>query len=149
MFSQDATWMSFPWYSTITYPYSGSPLTIIPSLSATTCDFGGSDGFYKFQYGNSWAASVNCESAIWVPRPFVSSPSDPDLSINPVGIFPTDFTRYSIHRTDINDPRSFDIYVGDFNPGYPVGVYPGNLAVLIYRQVGANPPIIYDPNYFV
>ena len=31
--------LAIPYYSTITLPYSGSPLTVIPSLSATTCDF--------------------------------------------------------------------------------------------------------------
>ena len=142
--------VALPWYSTITYPYSGSPLTIIPSLSATTCDFGGTDGFYKIQGGiNAWSGNVNCESAVWTPRPHVNGPTDPDLLINPTLISFTEFTRYTVHRTDINDPRSFDLYVGDFNASYPVGVYPGNCAVLIYRQVGANPPIILDPNYFV
>jgi hypothetical protein len=150
MFYGASTWMYFPWYSNITYPYSGSPLTIIPSLSATTCDFGGTDGFYKIKGGSSslWPGSVNCESDAWGPRPMPVTGTDPNLLINPTLISFTEFTRYTVHRTDINDPRSFDLYVGDFNPGY-IGFWNGNCAVLIYRQVGANPPIILDPNYFV
>jgi hypothetical protein len=150
MFYGASTWMYFPWYSNITYPYSGSPLTIIPFLSATTCDFGGTDGFYKIKGGSSslWPGSVNCESDAWGPRPMPVTGTDPNLLINPTLISFTEFTRYTVHRTDINDPRSFDLYVGDFNPGY-IGFWNGNCAVLIYRQVGANPPIILDPNYFV
>ena len=151
MYAQDGTFLDFPWYSTITYPYSGSPLTIIPSLSATTCDFGGADGFYKIQGSNpNWQpASNSCESAVWAPRPHVFGPTDPDLLIDPNYLGHNALTRYAVHRTDINDPRSFDIYVGNFNPYQNPSTWPGNCAALIYRQVGANPPIIFDPNYFV
>lgn len=151
MFLQDNSFMEIPWYSTITYPYSGSPLTIIPSLSATTCDFGGVDKFFKQQIGNG-VLTPNCESASWVPRPFIPlnlGPLDPLYPFDPTRISPNSFTRYTVHRTDVNDPRSFDIYVGDYNPGYPPAFWYGTAAIKIYSQVGANPPIILDPNYFV
>jgi hypothetical protein len=138
--------LNTPWYSNITYPYSGSPLTIIPSLSATTCDWGGNDGFYKFP-GESWNILNGCESSSWVPRRYPSYSGDPALVENPVGIWSEFYTEYTAVRTDVNDPRSFDIYVGNYM-GSPTS-FPSSIAVLIYRQVGTNPPIIYDPNYFV
>jgi hypothetical protein len=138
------TYMTIPWYSNITYVYSGSPLTIIPSLTATTCNWGGSDGFFKLQY----SAPASCESAIWTPRLFPAAPGDPALVDNPVGLWATNYTEYVAIRTDANDPRSFDIYVGNKGGSSP-GSFWDSLPVLIYRQVGANPPIIYDSNYFV
>jgi len=54
---------------------------------------------------------------------------------------------YTVVRTDVNDPRSFDIYAGSYMNS-PTNFF-SQIADLIYRQVGANPPIIYDPNYFV
>jgi hypothetical protein len=136
------TWI-VPWYSNITYPYSGNPLTIIPSLSATTCDWLGSDGFFVDCDGNAWPPTIGCMASAWVPRKAVStSPTylfplcpGPDGQ-NPEKIFQGSYTEYLIRRTDVNDPRSFDIEVG-IN------------GTVIYRQVGANPPIILDPNYFV
>ena len=136
------TW-AVPWYSNITYPYSGNPLTIIPSLSATTCDWTGSDGFFVDCSSNSWPTSLGCMASSWIPRKFPSTFPNGLLPLcpgpdgqNPEYIQPYCYTGYIIRRTDVNDPRSFDIEVG------------GN-GTVIYRQVGANPPIILDPNYFV
>jgi hypothetical protein len=131
-----------PWYSNITYPYSGNPLTIIPSLSATTCDWTGSDGFFVYCDQLSWPTSIGCMASSWIPRK--QSPNaqfllplcpGPDGQ-NPESISRGNYTEYIIRRTDVNDPRSFDIEVG-------------TNGTVIYRQVGANPPIILDPNYFV
>ncbi len=143
-----STYMDIPWYSNITYPYSGSPLTIIPSLSATTCDWGGNDGFFNTQSGQILGGSL-CESSWWAPRQFPNSllPTDPALVQNPLGFASSNYTQYSAIRTDVNDPRSFDIYAGNYLNSLPS--FLSSIAVLIYRQVGANPPIIYDPNYFV
>ena len=135
-----------PWYSNITYAYSGSPLTIIPSLSATTCDWTGSDGFFVDCGVNAWpnpTTNTQCMASRWSPRKFNTGlPQDmlpicpgPDNQ-NPEKILPDSYTGYTIRRTDANDPRSFDIEVG-------------TNGTVIYRQVGANPPIIFDPNYFV
>jgi hypothetical protein len=146
MKARRVTALNTPWYSNITYPYSGSPLTIIPSLSATTCDWGGNDGFYKFS-GETWNILNGCESASWVPRRYPTYAGDPALVENPVGIWSQNYTEYTAVRTDVNDPRSFDIYVGNYLNS-PTS-FPSSIAVLIYRQVGTNPPIIYDPNYFV
>lgn len=141
--NQMGNWV-VPWYSNITYPYSGSPLTIIPSLSATTCDWTGSDGFFVDCDSHAWPnASLGCSASAWVPRKFPSTNPiylfpicpGPDGQ-NPEKIFPNCYTEYIVRRTDTNDPRSFDIEVG-LN------------GTVIYRQVGANPPIIFDPNYFV
>ena len=136
------TW-AVPWYSNITYPYSGNPLTIIPSLSATTCDWTGSDGFFVDCLGSAWPTSIGCMASSWWPRKLASTNPlyllplcpGPDGQ-NPEKMTPYVYTEYFVRRTDVNDPRSFDIEVG------------GN-GTVIYRQVGANPPIILDPNYFV
>jgi hypothetical protein len=144
-----STYMQTPWYSNITYVYSGNPLTIIPSLTATTCNWGGNgpfisgDGFFKTK-----ASAAGCESDNWSPRVFPWDASDPALVENPIGFFAMYYTFYAGIRTDTNDPRSFDIYVGNKNGSTP-GSFWDSLPVLIYRQVGANPPIIFDPNYFV
>jgi hypothetical protein len=135
--------LTIPWYSNITYPYSGSPLTIIPSLSATTCDWLGSDGFFVDCSSGQWNSPGSaCMSTNWQPRKVKST--QPQLILpncpgpdnqNPEGIMGC-YTLYIIKRTDVNDPRSFDIEVG-------------GSGTVIYRQVGTNPPIIFDPNYFV
>ena len=132
-----------PWYSNITYPYSGNPLTIIPSLSATTCDWTGSDGFFVYCDAFSWPPVLGCMASSWIPRKAVSTSPNNLLPLcpgpdgqNPEGIGLDVYTQYNIVRTDVNDPRSFDIRVGSGG-------------TVIYRQVGANPPIILDPNYFV
>ena len=132
-----------PWYSNITYPYSGNPLTIIPSLSATTCDWTGSDGFFVDCQASAWPTSLGCMASSWWPRKLVSTSPNFSLPLcpgpdgqNPEKMTPYVYTEYFVTRTDVNDPRSFDIQVG------------GN-GTVIYRQVGANPPIILDPNYFV
>jgi hypothetical protein len=79
----------------------------------------------------------------WIPRKAVSTSPNNLLPLcpgpdgqNPEGIGLDVYTQYNIVRTDVNDPRSFDIRVGSGG-------------TVIYRQVGANPPIILDPNYFV
>ena len=41
--SQYVATLDVPYYSTQTLPYSGNPLTFIPELSATTCDFSWAD----------------------------------------------------------------------------------------------------------
>ena len=78
----------------------------------------------------------------WIPRKQSPNPQflfplcpGPDGQ-NPESISRGNYTEYLIRRTDVNDPRSFDIEVGANG-------------TVIYRQVGANPPIILDPNYFV
>ena len=149
MKTMGTTRMYIPWYSNITYPYSGTPLTIIPSLSATTCDWGGNDGFFK---QNPWESQPNtlCESSRWSPRVYIGppfDPSNPNLVQNPLGFDDPTYTMYTVARTDVNDPRSFDIYAGNYINS-PTN-FISQIAVLIYRQVGANPPIIFDPNYFV
>jgi hypothetical protein len=135
-----------PWYSNITYAYSGSSYTIIPSLSATTCDWAGSDGFFVDCMVNCWpdpVANTPCMASHWSPRKLNSGLPQNMLPIcpgpdnqNPEKIQPDTYTGYTIRRTDTNDPRSFDIEVG-LN------------GTVIYRQVGSNAPIIIDPNYFV
>ena len=70
-----------PYYSTRTLPYSGSPLTIIPSLSATTCDFP------WMTFNNNIDPNNGNESQWWE----------------------YDFTPYRVYMTDINDPNSFEI----------------------------------------
>ena len=120
-------------------------MTIIPSLSATTCDWLGSDGFFVDCTGNAWPTTFGCMASSWRPRKAQSNPPSPFLSLpfcpgpdgqNPENIQSGSYTEYIIRRTDVNDPRSFDIEVG-------------TNGTVIYRQVGANPPIILDPNYFV
>jgi hypothetical protein len=135
--AQKGIW-NVPWYSNITYPYSGSSLTIIPSLSATTCDWTGSDGLFVDCDGNAWPTTQGCMASTWIPRKgplTLPNCPGPDFQ-NPEIIHPNSYTEYKIRRTDVNDPRSFDIEVG-------------TNGTVIYRQVGANPPIILDPNYFV
>ncbi len=70
-----------PYYSTRTLPYSGSPLTIIPSLSATTCDFP------WMTFNNNIDPNNGNESQWWE----------------------YDFTPYRVYMTDINNPNSFEI----------------------------------------
>ena len=147
MVKQDfAGLFSIPWYSNITYAYSGNSNTIIPSLSATTCDWTGSDGLFVDCGGNAWPNSVSltpCMASSWWPRKYPSPFPEymfpncpgPDFQ-NPEKIIGGAYTDYSIRRTDVNDPRSFDIEVG-------------TNGTVIYRQVGTNPPILIDPNYFV
>ena len=82
---------------------------------------------------------------MWIGLPY--DPSNPNLVQNPLGFDDPRYTMYTVVRTDVNDPRSFDIYAGNYlNP--PTSFF-SQIADLIYRQVGTNPPIIYDPNYFV
>jgi hypothetical protein len=47
-------YFALPKYLNETYMYSGSPLTLIPSLSAETCDFTG-----KLGYGTNFPSSAN------------------------------------------------------------------------------------------
>jgi hypothetical protein len=64
--------LAIPYYSTLTLPYSGSPLTVIPSLSATTCDFnwlnyfnlinpsnGNETQYFQKEFANYWAVATD------------------------------------------------------------------------------------------
>ena len=90
-----------PYYSTRTLPYSGSPLTFIPSLSATTCDF-------------NW---MNFNNLI------------DTTTGNEVQYFYQSFGSYWILPTDINNPSYFNLWDGypggtiiyEVNSTYPSG----------------------------
>jgi hypothetical protein len=90
-----------PYYSTRTLPYSGSPLTFIPSLSATTCDFN------------------------WMDFNNLIDPSNG----NETQYFYQTFGSYWVIPTDINNPQYFDLYDGwpggvviyEVNATYPSG----------------------------
>ena len=64
--------LKIPYYSTLTYPYSGSSMTFIPSLSATTCGFdwmdyinvinptnGNEAQFFRKQLANYWVVATD------------------------------------------------------------------------------------------
>jgi hypothetical protein len=74
--------LSIPYYSTQTIPYSGNPLTVIPSLSATTCDFG-------------WMDFVN----------FINP-----NGLKEVQYFTKSFGSYWIQPTDPNNPTYFNLW---------------------------------------
>jgi hypothetical protein len=93
--------LSIPYYSTRTLPYSGSPLTFIPSLSATTCDF-------------SWMTFVD--------------QIDPSNG-NESQYFTQTFFEYYLVMTDINNPSYYELrysnpsgpLVYEVNSSYPSG----------------------------
>jgi hypothetical protein len=92
--------LQIPYYSTTTIPYSGSPLTVIPSLSATTCDFG-------------WMNFNNLISG----------------SGKEVQYYEQNFGSYWVQPTDINNPSYFNLWDGwpggtliyEVNSTYPSG----------------------------
>jgi hypothetical protein len=70
--------LKIPYYSTITLPYSGNSLTVIPSLSATTCDFGWMDyvneinptngneaQFFKKEFANYWVVATDPNNVLY------------------------------------------------------------------------------------
>jgi hypothetical protein len=93
--------LSIPYYSTRTLPYSGSSLTFIPSLSATTCDF-------------SWMTFVNQIDI---------------LNGNESQYFAHTFYQYFIVLTDITNPTYYELrylnptgtLVYEVNSLYPSG----------------------------
>jgi hypothetical protein len=78
--------LSIPYYSTTTIPYSGTPLTVIPSLSAITCDFG-------------WMDYINNVSP----------------SGNQTQYYTKNFASYWVRQTDINNPSYFEVWT-DYPP---------------------------------
>jgi hypothetical protein len=94
------SFLSIPYYSTRTLPYSGSPLTFIPSLSATTCEF-------NWMTFNNQIASNGNESQF----------------------FDHYFWTYYIVLTDINNPSYYELrnlspngtLIYEVNSTYPSG----------------------------
>jgi hypothetical protein len=83
--------LSIPYYSTTTIPYSGTPLTVIPSLSATTCDF-------------NWMNFVGGTNPTGTQTQY----------------FTKNFGTYYLRQTDINNPTYFEIWT-DYPPsGTPI-----------------------------
>jgi hypothetical protein len=93
--------LKIPYYSTLTYPYSGNSMTFIPSLSATTCEF-------------DWMNYVN-----------IVNPSNGNES----QYFDKEFANYWTVATDPNNLSYFEIRVGgptgtpiyEVNASYPSG----------------------------
>jgi len=111
--------MEIPKYINQTIPYSGSPLTLIPSLSAETCSF------------NDWTE--------------VSNSIIPSKNLNYYRYFSH---YYTVIATNTLNPQDFEIWAPTFVNGVYNG-FPGIAILnKIYENIGGVGTVI-DANYFV